>query len=1072
MKTGHHKQTDVGGGSQGGSPVRRVCWCGNLHFQEFGGEYGLCPQCQTLVSLAGTAPETRITNEQDFYGEQYWYKHQVAELGFPNIQTRARMDMPERCLYWIRALLRYKLPPGKALEMGCAHGGFVSLLRWAGFDAAGLEISPSIADLARSIFDVPVLVGPVEDQSLGQNSLDVVVLMDVLEHLPEPLATIRQCVKLLRPDGVLLIQTPEYPAGKQYQQLVSEKSRFLEQLKPREHLFLFSQDSIKQFLMQAGLRNLSFEPAIFGHYDMFFVASRAPLPVRTPDDIAQQLCSQAPGRLVLALLDLDERFRNMTARYVESEADRGARLNSMHALEALLRESETDRAARLKVIEGQGGEIAVLNAELRSQQQARTEAVHRLGALESELSQAAARCAELNAELRSQQQARTEVLNRLGTLESELSQAMARCVALEGERAATARVIEGQRGEITGLNAELQRRQNRMDALEAELSQTHRTLGELQQRHDELDTSCQRLQNESRYRQGQWQTLLPALESFRNSEALHLLRWWRPLRELNQAAQAVVPEPARIEPRPRRPQTLSRVWVDLAPLQPGGENGGAKWLALELVRELARLTPDCQWILLASDKALPELAGYARENISCSRADARPRRRGRNGSPKQAWRMLGSNRSSLPRPDLVFCPFTTARLYTDDVPLVAVVHDLQYLVYPQFFSEHERSHRAREFSDVCRFASRIICVSDAVREAVVREGMIQPHRVKSVHTRLFHRLPSPAATAVARTLHRLHVEPGRYLLYPANFWAHKNHEMLLTAFGMYRARAPGSEVKLAFTGAPGDRSEELRKIARRMGLQSVVEFLGFLPGDDFAAVLSGCRAVIFPSLFEGFGLPVLEAMAFDKPVLCSNGTALSEVSGEAALFFDPRKPKTIVAALERLENDSSLAPKLVALGRRRLAELGGAEVMARDYLRIFQEALKEDDNWVPAARGIYGDGWTQDRITIVYDSSNVSRYLELELRAPPWLPSPAVSVTITGGKDRRDHQTRQIRRGHSVVLRRALPEAGGRVEIRIDPCFQPSAVNLGPDTRLLGCFCDQCRIVSVDGSSALYQKDR
>ncbi len=123
------------------------------------------------------------------------------------------------------------MPPGKALELGSAHGAFVALLRWSRFDAVGLELSPWLVNFAKNMFDVPMLTGPIEDQKLAPRSLDVIALMDVLEHLPSPLATMERCLRLLKEDGVLVIQTPRYPQTRSYEEMVAHTDPFLEQLR-------------------------------------------------------------------------------------------------------------------------------------------------------------------------------------------------------------------------------------------------------------------------------------------------------------------------------------------------------------------------------------------------------------------------------------------------------------------------------------------------------------------------------------------------------------------------------------------------------------------------------------------------------------------------------------------------------------------------------------------------------------------------------------------------------------------------------------------------------------------------
>ena len=106
------------------------CWCGNTDLMEFSPGYLRCPMCETLVATQMLAPDVaRIKDDnRDFYGREYWFSHQEKDLGFANIMTRARVDLSERCLHWLRTVLKYKLPPGKALELGSAHGGFVTTL--------------------------------------------------------------------------------------------------------------------------------------------------------------------------------------------------------------------------------------------------------------------------------------------------------------------------------------------------------------------------------------------------------------------------------------------------------------------------------------------------------------------------------------------------------------------------------------------------------------------------------------------------------------------------------------------------------------------------------------------------------------------------------------------------------------------------------------------------------------------------------------------------------------------------------------------------------------------------------
>jgi 2-polyprenyl-3-methyl-5-hydroxy-6-metoxy-1,4-benzoquinol methylase len=329
------------------------CWCGNQEFAQYGPEYLRCRTCASLVSR--DQPGDRVLRVQndglDFYGKAYWFTHQEQDLHQPNLQDRARSDLSERCLHWLRTVLKYRLPPARVLELGCAHGGFTAMLRSIGFDAAGLELSPSVVDYAQRTFRIPMLTGPLEDQRLEDSSFDVIVLMDVLEHLPDPLRTMRRALDLLSDGGFLLIQTPSVPEDVEYEQLAQRSDRFIEQLKSNEHLFMFTPTALRRFFTSLGAPNVVFEPAMFPWYDMFAVVSRATLLTNGWVRAESALMASPSGRFVLALLDASEKARVMQDRLQESEADRNARLANIEKLTAMLQESEARRASELQAYE-------------------------------------------------------------------------------------------------------------------------------------------------------------------------------------------------------------------------------------------------------------------------------------------------------------------------------------------------------------------------------------------------------------------------------------------------------------------------------------------------------------------------------------------------------------------------------------------------------------------------------------------------------------------------------------------------------------------------------------------------
>lgn len=251
-------------------------------------------------------PEVDLTDvsdrDSDVYGRGYYEKHLVSDLGQPEISTRMRRDLPERSLHWLRTVQKYCPSGGSVLEVGCGHGGALALFEACGFKATGLELSPWLVELARATWGVDVRCGPVERQKFKPASFDTIALFDVLEHLQDPTATLQVCARLLKPTGVLIVQTPEHRPDRTYASIIEEKDPFAQLFIP-EHLYLFTRESAHRLLNRADLPAVVFEDAIFDHYDQYFVAARKPPREISVSEIESGMTSSVPGRLTQALLD-------------------------------------------------------------------------------------------------------------------------------------------------------------------------------------------------------------------------------------------------------------------------------------------------------------------------------------------------------------------------------------------------------------------------------------------------------------------------------------------------------------------------------------------------------------------------------------------------------------------------------------------------------------------------------------------------------------------------------------------------------------------------------------------------
>jgi glycosyltransferase involved in cell wall biosynthesis len=227
--------------------------------------------------------------------------------------------------------------------------------------------------------------------------------------------------------------------------------------------------------------------------------------------------------------------------------------------------------------------------------------------------------------------------------------------------------------------------------------------------------------------------------------------------------------------------------------------------------------------------------------------------------------------------DAVHYPLTIA-LPRLDVPAAVTLHDLQHLDLPELFPRAERAFRAVAWHRSIRRAQIVIVPSGFVRDRLVDRLGVDPGRVRVIPHGIDHALFNPAS-----------VEREPFLLYPAKTWPHKNHTRLLEAFALLRRERPG--LRLVLSG--GD----------PLPPQDGVEQVGRGSLDELVSLYRRASALVFPSRYEGFGQPPLEAMACGCPVAVSNAASLPEVCGDAARYFDPQSPEEIAAAVAAVLDD-------------------------------------------------------------------------------------------------------------------------------------------------------------------------
>lgn len=276
--------------------------------------------------------------------------------------------------------------------------------------------------------------------------------------------------------------------------------------------------------------------------------------------------------------------------------------------------------------------------------------------------------------------------------------------------------------------------------------------------------------------------------------------------------------------------------------------------------------------------------------------------------PWHAWR-LGL--------DLVHVPFNFLPIMK--CRTVVTIHDLGFLRVPEVYTPAERL-RMRVLTRLsARWADQVVTGSDFAKRDIMEEYALPRERVAvapSAVDRVVFRPLAPAEREAARR--RLGL-PEQYLLFVGVIQPRKNLGVLVDALATLRSgRWP--DLELVLVGRAGLRSEDLFQRARQRGVDHAVRHLGVVSDADLVALYNGARAFVFPSIFEGFGIPLLEAMSCGCPVVSSNATSLPEVYGDAALSFDPTAPDQLIARLEELLADRGLGDRLVTRGLERVGQ--------------------------------------------------------------------------------------------------------------------------------------------------------
>jgi len=353
------------------------------------------------------------------------------------------------------------------------------------------------------------------------------------------------------------------------------------------------------------------------------------------------------------------------------------------------------------------------------------------------------------------------------------------------------------------------------------------------------------------------------------------------------------------------------------------ERTGTENYSLFLIRALLQLDGDNCYRLYFNQPPAPDLLATA-GNVE-QRVMPFPR----------LWTHLRLSLEMATRPpDVLFVPAHVLP-WVHPRRSVVTVHDLGYLYYPQAHTQWARGYLQWSTAYNARSAAQVIADSQATKDDLIRHCGTPPEKVAVIYPGRDESFAPVRDAALLVAVRERYGIPAPYVISVGTLQPRKNLTGLLDAFvGLL---GQGRDLHLAIAGKKGWLYEPLFARVRELGLEQRVHFVGYVPQQDLPALLSGARLFVLPSLYEGFGLPILEAMACGTPVVCSAVASLPEVAGDAAILVDPHDTAQLAQGMARVLDDPDLSRQLVGKGLERVTRFSW-EQCARQTLQVLEAA--------------------------------------------------------------------------------------------------------------------------------------
>ncbi|HYK07916.1 MAG TPA: glycosyltransferase family 1 protein [Candidatus Eisenbacteria bacterium] len=310
--------------------------------------------------------------------------------------------------------------------------------------------------------------------------------------------------------------------------------------------------------------------------------------------------------------------------------------------------------------------------------------------------------------------------------------------------------------------------------------------------------------------------------------------------------------------------------------------------------------------------------------------------------PKKLWTQIGLPLylfTHFPRPDVFFSPTHYAPRFCP-IPTAIAVMDVSYLHFPELFARRDLYQLTSWTKYSVKNASRVFTISNASRNDIIQMYQKNPKKVVVTYPGIKNELSNMNNAVNKKDMQKKFGIGENYILFVGTLQPRKNIARLIEAFSMLKNNEE-KKIELVIVGKKGWLYEEILAAPQKFGVEEDVKFLEFVGNDDLPSLYKHAMMFVLPSLYEGFGLPVVEAMKYGTPVITSNVSSLPEAGGDGALYVNPEDVNEITKAIQKLLDNPKLREEMVKKGFEQVKKFSW-EKTAKETLEVLQQVASNN----------------------------------------------------------------------------------------------------------------------------------